>query len=161
MKIVDINVNDLKAYKDNPRNNNEQAINNVAESIKNYGFKVPILIDKNNEIIAGHTRRLAAIDLGLETVPAIVADDLTEEQIKAFRITDNRVAEFSEWDWEVLKSELEQIDEDLFTGFEDYFDSFTQKEDKQIDEFETFDDEDVETEYRCPKCHYEWSGKPK
>lgn len=160
MEINMMDIHDLIDYKDNPRNNDE-AVDYVKQSIKEFGFKVPIVVDKNNEIIAGHTRKKAALEIGIKEVPVVVADDLTDEQVKAFRLADNRVAEFSEWDWEILKSELEQIDEDLFTGFEDYFDSFSQKEDKQIDEFEIFDDEDVETEYRCPKCHYEWSGKPK
>ena len=90
MNIVDIKLDDLKPYENNPRNN-EEAIEPVANSIKIFGFKVPIVVDKNNIIIAGHTRYKAAKKLGLNKVPCIVADDLTDEQVKAFRLADNKV----------------------------------------------------------------------
>ena len=89
MNIVDIKLDDLKPYENNPRNN-EEAIEPVANSIKSYGFKVPIVVDKNNIIIAGHTRYKAAKKLGLNKVPCIVADDLTEDQVNAFRLVDNK-----------------------------------------------------------------------
>ena len=108
-------------YANNPRNN-ENAVEKVAASIKEFGFKIPIVIDKDNVIVCGHTRVKAAKRLGLETVPCIIADDLTDAQIKAFRIADNRTAEFAEWDNELLSIELEQLQEldfDLeLTGFE-------------------------------------------
>lgn len=121
MEVSNIDINELKVYKDNPRHNTDEAIEKVAQSIKEFGFKVPIIVDGNNEIVAGHTRRLAAIDLGIETVPVVVADDLTDEQIRAFRLADNKVAEFSEWDYELLNSELnllEDYDMEIF-GFAD------------------------------------------
>ena len=121
MEVSNIDINELKVYKDNPRHNTDEAIEKVAQSIRAFGFRVPIIVDENKEIIAGHTRRLAAIDLGMETVPVVVADDLTDEQVKAFRLADNKVAEFSEWDMDLLQSELnmlEDIDMDRF-GFED------------------------------------------
>ena len=99
---------EIKAYKNNPRNNDD-AVGPVAESIKQFGFKVPIIIDKNNVIVAGHTRLKAAIKLKLAEVPCIVADDLTEEQIKAFRLADNKVSEFATWDFELLDIELDNI----------------------------------------------------
>lgn len=120
-EIKYMNINDVKPYKDNPRHNTDEAIEKVKESISKFNFQNPIIVDKNNEIVAGHTRRLAAIDLGMETVPVIIADDLTDEQVRAFRLADNKVAEFSEWDMELLQSELnmlEDIDMDDF-GFED------------------------------------------
>lgn len=83
--LVSLNINQLKPYENNPRIN-DKAVDAVAASIKEFGFKVPIIIDKNNVIVAGHTRLKAAQKLGLEEVPVIVADDLTEEQIKAFRL---------------------------------------------------------------------------
>lgn len=108
MNIIEINIEDLKAYENNPRNN-EQAVSKVAASIEEFGFKVPIIIDRDNVIIAGHTRLLAAKELGLEEVPCIVADDLTPEQVKAFRLADNKVSEYSTWDFEKLNLELEQL----------------------------------------------------
>lgn len=111
---------DLKPYEKNPRKN-EEAVKYVVESIKEFGFKVPIVIDKDNVIVAGHTRYKGAKKLSLEEVPCIIADDLTDEQIKAFRLADNKVAEKAEWDFELLNSELEDLfdfDMGLF-GFED------------------------------------------
>lgn len=110
MQIIQKKTTDLIPYVNNPRNN-EDGIDYVASSIKNFGFKVPIIIDSGNEIIAGHTRLLAAKKLGMETVPCIVADDLSPEQIKAFRLADNRVAEFSHWDYEILEIEIAQIED--------------------------------------------------
>ena len=117
MKIVNKNVDELIPYINNPRLNDD-AVDAVASSIKNFGFKVPIIIDSDNEIVTGHTRLKAAKKLGLEEVPCIVADDLTPEQVKAFRIADNKTAEFAEWDLELLEIELEGLDDDIFTGFD-------------------------------------------
>ena len=119
MQIKEIEISKLKEYENNPRNN-EEAVEAVANSINEFGFKVPIIIDKNNTIIAGHTRLLAAKRLKLNTVPVIVADDLTEEQIKAFRLVDNKTAEIAEWDFQKLEKELQalkEIDMSLF-GFD-------------------------------------------
>lgn len=106
MEVININVNELTPYENNPRNNNE-AIQYVANSIKEFGFKVPLVIDKDNVVICGHTRLLAAKQLGIEEVPCIVADDLTDEQIKAFRLADNKVAEIATWDLNKLQLELD------------------------------------------------------
>lgn len=108
MEIVNKNVIDLIPYDKNPRKN-EEAVPYVAESIKRFGFKVPLVIDTNNVIVCGHTRLRAAKSLGMEQVPCIVADDLTDEQIAAFRLADNRVSEFSKWDEELLAYELADI----------------------------------------------------
>ena len=94
----------------------------VAKSIQEFGFKVPIVIDKNGVIVAGHTRYKAAKEIGMKEVPCIVADDLTEEQAKAFRLADNKVSEFSEWEYNILGDELgyiKSIDMEDF-GFEDF-----------------------------------------
>lgn len=133
MNIVEKNINDIIPYEKNPRKNND-AVPYVAESIKQFGFKVPIVIDKNNVIVAGHTRYKAAKKLGLNEVPCIVADDLTEEQIKAFRLADNKVAEKAEWDFDLLEDELQdlmQFDMSVF-GFED--------EEEQEEELEAEED---------------------
>ena len=108
MKIIDMNVEDLIPYVNNPRIN-DNAVDFVAASIREFGFKVPVIIDKDNVIVAGHTRLKAAKKLGLEKVPVIKADDLTEQQIKAFRLADNKVSEFAVWDLEKLDIELEAI----------------------------------------------------
>ena len=112
MQIVEKKVTELKAYEKNPRKN-DNAVGPVAESIKEFGFKVPIIVDKDNVIVAGHTRLKAAKRLKLKTVPCIVADDLTPEQIKAFRVADNSTAQIAEWDLELLKDELMELDFDM------------------------------------------------
>lgn len=119
MQIVYKQVADLIPYVNNARKN-DNAVDAVASSIKNYGFKQPIVIDGQGEVVAGHTRLKAAKKLGLKEVPVIVADDLTPAQVKAYRIADNRVGELAEWDMEMLKIELEEIEG--FTGFENDFD---------------------------------------
>lgn len=118
MNIIDKSINELIPYENNPRNNDE-AVDFVAESIKEFGFKVPIIIDKNNTIVAGHTRYKASKKLGLEVVPCLVADDLTDEQIKAFRLADNKVSEIATWDFEKLELEMSAIDLNMeLFGFE-------------------------------------------
>lgn len=130
MNVIEMPVDDLVPYENNPRKNDD-AVDKVALSISAFGFKVPIVIDKNNVIVTGHTRLKAAKKLGIKTVPCIKADDLTEEQIKAFRLADNKVAEFSEWDEEKLMQELEalgDIDMSLY-GFEFPEDSDEEEDD--------------------------------
>lgn len=107
---MDINL--LIPYENNPRNN-DKAVDVVAKSIKEFGFKVPIIVDKNNVIVAGHTRLKAAKKLGLKDVPVIVADDLTEDQIKAFRLADNKTGEVATWNDEMLLEELKSINLDM------------------------------------------------
>jgi len=112
-------VSELQEYENNPRNN-EEAIKAVANSIKEFGFKVPIVITSDNVIIAGHTRLKASVSLGLEEVPCIIADDLNEAQIKAFRLADNKTAELATWDLSKLEQELSEIDMDMLQfGFEE------------------------------------------
>lgn len=110
MQIVNKNMNEIKEYDNNPRNN-DNAVEYVAKSIKEFGFKVPIIIDKDNIIVAGHTRYKASKLLGITEVPCIIADDLSEEQIKAFRLVDNKSAELASWDMDLLNMELESIKE--------------------------------------------------
>ena len=115
MKVIDVKTTDLLPYANNPRNN-DGAVEAVANSIKQFGFKVPIVIDKDNIIVAGHTRLKAAQELGLETVPCIIADDLTDAQIKAFRVADNKTAELAEWDFDKLETELASLADDFEMG---------------------------------------------
>lgn len=108
MEIIYKNIDELIPYENNPRLNDE-AVEYVKNSIKEFGFKVPIVIDKNNVIIAGHTRIKASKELGIKDIPCIIADDLTEEQVKAFRLVDNKVSEKSIWDYIKLDEELDSI----------------------------------------------------
>lgn len=133
MEIKDYKLSDIKPYEKNPRKNDE-AVKYVANSIKEFGFKVPIVIDKDNVIVCGHTRFKAAKQLGLETVPCIMADDLTPAQIKAFRLADNKTAEKAEWDMNILDAELAEI---LDFNMEDFgFDMPEINPDDFSDEFE-------------------------
>lgn len=138
MNITDIRTCDLKPYENNPRLN-EDAVDLVAASIDEFGFKQPIVVDKDLIIIAGHTRWKAAQKLGLETVPCIQADDLTPAQVKAYRLADNKVAEAAQWDLDALKFELEELDNMDFDmepfGFE------TETFDEQIAEDDNFEAE--------------------
>lgn len=108
MNIIEKPINEVIPYEKNPRIN-DKAVPAVMKSIEEFGFKVPVVIDKNGTIVTGHTRLKAAKKLGMKTVPCIVADDLTPEQIKAFRLADNKVAEAAEWDMELLNEELDGI----------------------------------------------------
>lgn len=108
MQIKEISIKELREYENNPRHN-ENAVEAVAASIREFGFKVPIVVDKDNVIVAGHTRLKAAKLLGLDKVPCVVADDLTPEQVKAFRVADNKTAELAEWNFELLESELAEL----------------------------------------------------
>jgi len=119
LNVIHMKVSDLIAYENNPRKNDD-AVDAVASSIKSFGFKVPVIIDSNNVIIAGHTRVKACKKLGITEVPCVVADDLTEDQIKAFRLADNKTSELAEWDLDKLSEELKFIEMDMSQfGFED------------------------------------------
>lgn len=154
MEIVNVNINELIPYENNPRINDE-AVEFVANSIKEFGFKVPIVIDKNNEIVAGHTRYKASKKLGLEEVPCIIADDLTEEQVKAFRLADNKVSEKAQWNMELLEEELADLDIDM----EQY--GFEKLEDLNLDNFFEENNKEEEKEIKeekiiCPYCKKEF-----
>lgn len=116
MKIENIYIKKIIPYEKNPRKN-ERAAEIVAKSIQEFGFRVPIIIDKDNVVIAGHTRLKAAKKLDITMIPCIRAEDLTEEQVKAFRIMDNKSHEYSGWDWDLLKEEFEGMESLEFTGF--------------------------------------------
>ena len=112
LKIVDIAIDKLVPYEKNPRRN-DKAVKYVAKSIEVFGFKVPLVIDRNKVVVCGHTRLKAAKKLGLTSVPCIIADDLTDEQIKAFRLADNKVSEQAEWEWDLLDGEINDISIDM------------------------------------------------
>ena len=150
MNIIEKKVKDLKPYEKNPRKNDD-AVQYVANSIKEFGFRVPIVIDSDNTIVCGHTRWKAAKLLKMETVPCVIADDLTEEQIKAFRVADNKTSEKSGWDFALLDTELAEIETIDMTllGFDEA------KNSEPID----LDDEEPKTDratkiVHCPKCGF-------
>lgn len=116
MNVVTMKVSDLIPYENNPRKN-DKAVKYVAESIKQFGFKVPIVIDSNNSVVCGHTRLKACKKLQINEVPCIIADDLTEEQIRAFRVADNKVSEQAEWDFELLNEEINALSDFDFEDF--------------------------------------------
>ena len=142
----------LQEYENNPRNN-EEAIKAVANSIKEFGFKVPIVITSDNVIIAGHTRLKASVSLGLKEVPCIIADDLNEAQIKAFRLADNKTAELATWDLSRLEEELAGIDMDMLQfGFEEMEELLP---DNAADDDFDIDDEMPEEPFSQPGDIYE------
>ena len=169
MEIIQKKLSELQPYERNPRDNGN-AVFFVSESIKNYGFNVPIVIDKNNVIVAGHTRYLAAKKLKLKDVPCVIADELSEAQVTAFRIADNRAAEESGWDTSKLKMELEQLaneDYDLAkTGFEyDAIKDILSEEQAEREAAKrsntvsnTRADSETSNVVVCPRCGYELKG---
>lgn len=152
MELTYKKIEELIPYENNPRKN-DNAVDAVAASIKEFGFKVPVILDADNVIVCGHTRYRAAQKLGIKEIPCIMADDLTDDQIKAFRLADNKTAELAEWDFSLLDVELENIDMDMSEfGF-----------DTNTDDIEDFDynvDEKTDSEYdkkeenyvECPCC---------
>lgn len=147
MQIVEKELHELREYGNNPRNN-ENAVAAVAASIKEFGFKVPLVIDSAGVIICGHTRAKAAAKLGLQTVPCVIADDLTEEQIRAFRLADNKTAELAEWDFDKLDAELEALAETEIDMEAFGFDAFEMDDPQEIVEDEA-PEVDEESEPRC------------
>lgn len=141
MNVKNINIKDIRPYENNAKKHDKTQINNVAESIKQYGFVQPIVIDKDGVIVIGHCRALAAKKLGLKEVPCVCVEDLTEEQVKALRIVDNKSNE-SEWDFDILPDELAEIDLSNFSfdfGIED-----EEEEDEIVEDEAPEVDEDAE-----------------
>lgn len=158
LKIVYRKPEELLEYDNNPRNN-EEAVGKVAESIRQFGFKVPILIDQNNIIIAGHTRKLAAEELGLTQIPCICVEDLSEQQVKAFRLADNKVAEFSSWDPDKLTDELADImdiDMTVFDFPDMALDELDVKDEDFLQDTEIVKDRTPKT-IVCPHCGKEFT----
>ena len=132
MEVLQVPIREITQYENNPRNN-DSAVDAVAASIRQFGWQQPIVVDKDGVIIAGHTRYKAAKKLKLKEVPVVVADKLTEEQIKAYRLADNKSGELAEWDFAALEEELAAISEIDMSAFgfdarispEDFDDSFS------------------------------------
>ena len=130
-------IKELKPYKKNAKKHNKEQVEQIANSIKEFGFTQPVIIDKYDCVVAGHGRILGAKKAGLKQVPTVCLDELTEEQIKAYRLVDNKLNE-SEWDYSLLDEEIEQltdIDMDLF-GFDEVVEITKDDESKKKVEFE-------------------------
>ncbi|MBO6267055.1 MAG: ParB N-terminal domain-containing protein, partial [Synergistaceae bacterium] len=157
MNIVWKKLDELKPYENNPRFNDE-AVPAVAESIKEFGWKQPLVVDRDGVIVAGHTRYKAAEKLGLDKVPCIIADDLTPEQIKAFRLADNKTGEIATWDFDLLDQELADLDFDMSDFGFDFgasAGSLSEEPTQRIEaggEIDTSDFVDDKFSCTCPKC---------
>lgn len=112
LNIVYRQIKDLKPYKKNAKKHSKEQVEQIANSIKEFGFTQPVIVDKHNSVVAGHGRILGAKKAGLKQVPTVCLEDLTEEQIKAYRLVDNKLNE-SEWDYSLLDEELENLTEDI------------------------------------------------
>lgn len=154
MKVETVSIDKIKPYENNPRNNDD-AVDAVANSIKEFGWQQPIVVDNGRVIIAGHTRYKAAKKLGYKEVPIVVADKLTEEQVNAYRLADNKVGELAEWDDAELSEELNKIldinmadfgfkDEPISNVLDKQEDKYTQKTD--IPQYEVTGEKPKESE---------------
>jgi len=164
LKVEQASTDSLIPYARNPRRN-QAAISKVAASIKEFGFRQPIVVDSDYVVVVGHTRLEAAKILGLDEVPVHVAKDMTPAQAKAYRLADNRTGEDANWDFELLALEIddlrEQFDGDLSAiGFDEgeLENLSTSETEEAPEDFEEYD-ENIETAHTCPKCGYSWSGQ--
>lgn len=153
MKIINLPIDEIIPYERNPRKN-DGAVEAVAASIREFGFKVPIVVDAQNVIVTGHTRHKAARKLGLTECPCIRADDLTPEQVRAYRLADNKVTELAEWDFDLLAAELAELPDFDFAemGFENM-----QEKQQILNEGQEMDPEDFNDEkfeHKCPRCGF-------
>lgn len=155
---------DINPYEKNPREHDENQIQQICKSIEEFGFTVPILIDENNTILAGHGRYYSAKKLGMKEVPTIKIPHLTPDQKKAYVIADNQLTINSNWNYDLLKEEIENLQLNEYDinllGFEQL--EITNilkklKENVDLEEFEEFS-EKIETKHECPRCGFKWSG---
>lgn len=151
MRVIDMNIGDIKPYENNPRNNDE-AVDATANSIKEFGWKQPIVVDSDNTIIVGHTRLKAAKKLGYKKVPVVIASDLSDEQVTAYRLSDNKTGELADWNTKLLDDELQSlVDMDMSDfGFDEDIefepaDSVSVKIDEPVESLD-------QTEVTCPHC---------
>lgn len=149
MKLKKVNIDEIKEYKNNPRFNDD-GVEYVKKSIEDFGYLNPILVNKKNIILSGHTRYKALKKMNKKIIEVIEIDDLNKEQENAFRLADNKVAEFSSWDYDKLNVELKEIKEDLKKyDFEDI--ELTDLSNLDFDDF-IGDEEVKKKEVFCPYC---------
>lgn len=149
----------LKASGRNARLHSQQQVDQIAASIKEWGFTMPVLVDEKDEVIAGHGRLMAAHKLGLPEVPVMVAVGWTPAQVRAYRLADNQLALNSAWDVPLLAAELKAISGlEALVGFSaDQLLEFLKPPEGPPEEFPS-SDENIETEHECPRCQFRWSG---
>lgn len=161
MNIEKVKTGDLKLDSENARYHSDKSVKAIRKSLELFGQRKPIVITSDNRVVAGNGTLKAALLLKWPTVEAVrVPDDWSAEKIKAFALADNRTAELSEWDKTILAEQLLDLEEEAFNLEWLDFGRDVLKEQRIIDEFPSFDD-DTETLYQCPKCHYEWNGSPR
>lgn len=160
-KVELVEIKDIIPYENNPRFN-DGAVEAVANSIKEFGFNQPLVLDKNYVVIAGHTRLKASKELGLKRVPCIIVDDLNAEQVKAYRLADNKTGEIATWNWEELTAELEELENIEIDMSEFGFDSHEDIDyDALSDLFEANEPKEKKAEPHliiCPNCNYEFDA---
>ena len=161
MKVANRNLAELTPYSGNAKKHDSTQIANVAESIRQFGFVQPIVIDRDGVIVIGHCRALAAEKLGMKEVPCVCVDDLTPEQVNALRIVDNKSNE-SEWDFDILHDELAELNLDDFDfdfGIDNEEETVTSepKEATGTVEYETEDFSDEKFECECPRCGFKFN----
>lgn len=158
MKVRLVPIENVKPYENNPRDNDD-AVDAVANSIKEFGWQQPIVTDTKGVIIAGHTRYKAAQKLGYTEVPVVVANNLTDEQVKAYRLADNKISELAEWDFGALNEELAGIEDIDMTelGFDDEdLDLADSWDDSgELDDYDEPKVDDAPKKIKCPHCGYE------
>ena len=160
LEVTYMPIGDIVPYTNNPRKN-EDAVPEVAASIRQFGFRVPVCVDKDNVLVYGHTRLLAAKELGMTELPVVRADDLTPAQVRAFRLADNKVSEKSGWDYDKLSKELDKITidmgqfgfTDLGAGLDDLFDGSMERK-------PTAEKKAEKIHVKCPHCGEEFDYDP-
>lgn len=166
MKIEILPITSITPYARNPRKN-QSAIATVKASLKEYGFQQPLVLDRDNVIVVGHTRFAAALELGMKEVPVKYCDDLTPAQIKGYRIMDNRSAQNSDWDMDLLALEFDDLKAEGFdldlTGFDADelagIDLNGEPESAPASSATEIDPDDYQMGCRCPRCGFEFDDK--
>ena len=143
MNVIEKRLDEIRPYDNNPRNN-EAAVRFVANSLARFGWKQPIVIDKDGIIVAGHTRVLAAKSLGWDKAPCVIADDLTPEEVQAYRLADNKTAEIAEWDFNALELELADLEDTFDMSEFGFFDADAEEEGEAGIEEDNFEPEPPE-----------------
>lgn len=161
MKIESLQIESLTLDPNNARSHDDKNLRAIKGSLKEFGQRKPIVITSDNVVIAGNGTLQAALDLGWKKIAVVrIPEDWDEDKAKAFALADNRTSELADWNSIKLAEqllELEEIDFDIEAiGFE----KVIEQQEKELDEFPSFDD-DTDTAYKCPKCHYEWNGAPR
>ena len=155
MKVEYLKPEDLVPYENNAKMHPLEQVEHIANSIKQFGFQQPIVVDKNMVVIIGHGRLQAAKELMLDTVPVVIADNLTEEQVNALRLADNKLNE-SPWDFGRLEEELAALSIAGMDMEQFGFRELEEKLDESPEGFKEFSEE-TETAHKCPRCGYEWN----